>query len=493
MNVLPAIAELSTAHRTATGAAHKAEWGQFFTGPEVAAFMANLIDQRPGRTLRILDPGAGTGILGVAAAEAALDGGAASVSLIAVEAEPSVQPALHTAMDLLCRRHPGRVATEVHQGDFLSLDQPRVGVATNPGDYDVAISNPPYFKMSPGSGEGGDAPNAYARFMEVAGRLVRPGGQLVFIVPRSFASGLYFKRFRKRFHSVMALERVHVFESRRRAFQEDDVLQENVIVAYRKTSVAPSTVAISTSEGPETIWSALPLRVPHALIIHPGDPAAVIFLPTSDADLNTIRRLRRWPATLHHLGLEVSTGPVVPFRTDAMVDRPTGKPVVPLLWMQHVRDGEVTWPLANGFHKPEYIEADAGDKLLVPNTTYILLRRFSTKEEPRRLTPAVLEAGAVPGGVVGLENHLNFIHCPGGVVDRDEAYGLAAVLSCTLIDDYFRMSNGNTQVNATDLRCLPLPGRGPLRALGRSVLEAAPGGGRRLEAIDQLVATVLGP
>ena len=94
--------------------------------------------------------------------------------------------------------------------------------------------------------------------------------------------------------------------------------------------------------------------------------------------------------------------------------------------------------------------------LLVKNTSQIILRRFSAKEEPRRITAAVLPDGAFGTDLIALENHWNYVYRPGGALSYEEAMGMAAFLNSTLVDRYFRITNGNTQVNATELRKLPL-------------------------------------
>lgn len=491
MDLLPAISELSAARRAVTDEERKHALGQFFTPPEVAGFMASLVDTHPGRTVRVLDPGAGTGMLGLAAAHQLLAAGAAAVHLTVVESDPHVQGELARSMALLCEEFGARFTVEIRRDDFLVLDSPRLGVPPLGRDFDLAIANPPYFKMSPSEVLGGNAPNAYARFMEVAGRALRLGGQLVFIVPRSFASGVYFKQFRRRFHEAMAMERVHVFESRRAAFKEDSVLQENIIVSYRRSDRWPDEVVVSVSDSPATITEAREHRVSAATVYDSADPAGVIHLPTGQGDDATMRLVRSWPGSLRAFGLEISTGPVVAFRTDAMVAKPNGAPTVPMLWMQHVRPGEVVWPVPGGMRKPEHILTAAGEKLLVQNRTYVLMRRFSAKEEARRLTVAVMPKGTLPGEVIGLENHLNFIHRPGGTLSLDEAYGLGALLGSTLIDEYFRISNGNTQVNASEIRALPLPAHDRLLALGAAVRAAGPSLLARQGETDEIVARVL--
>jgi len=490
--MLPDIERLTEERRTATSDADKARWGQFFTPPVVAWFMAGLLRPRRGGAVRILDPGAGTGILGAAAAMAMLEGGASSVDLVAIEAEPHAARALRESLDALARRLGPSLRVTVLEDDFLDVGQPRLGRPALPADFDIAIGNPPYFKMSPTEPRGSDAPNAYARFMDVAAGLLRPGGELAFIVPRSFMSGLYFKSFRRRLRAAMVLERVHVFESRREAFKDDDVLQENVIVRYRKGGTAPVGVEISSSASPATLAEAKVRVLPRALVELPDDPQRLVLLPATPDQERVVRTVRGWSASLRSMGLRISTGPVVAFRSDAMVVTPNGEPVVPMLWMQHVHPGVVRWPIGEGMRKPEYILATAGPKLLVSNATYVLLRRFSAKEEARRLTAAVLHAGALPGDVIGLENHLNFIHRPGGAIDTEEALGLAALLSSTLVDDYFRVANGNTQVNATDIEGMPFPEAGTIRRLGAAVAEKGEAVLASRERLDELMSALLG-
>lgn len=488
-DLLPTITALSDARRSATNDDHKSSWGQYFTPPEIAAFMASKVRITPGQHLTVLDPGAGMGILGAAVARVALAAGAGSVRLVAVEAEPETRALLQRSMALTELQLGAAFSPQVRGEDFLDLHQPRIGVAPLPA-FDVVIANPPYFKMSPTEVRGGDAPNAYARFMEVAAHVLRPGGQLLFIVPRSFASGYYYQRFRRRFHASMVLESVHLFDSRRDAFSDDEVLQENIIVAYRKGGNPRASVEISSSAGVSDLDQRRTFEAPRELVFLPRDPAGVLYLPAGPEDAATMRAVQAWPERLSTLGLDISTGPVVPFRTDAM-RRNADADTAPLLWMQHVRAGEVRWPLGAGFRKTEHIRLDAGDKLLVPNRTYVLMRRFSAKEEARRLTVAVLDQGRLPGAWLGLENHLNFIHRPGGELEPRLAWGLGALLGSTLIDDYFRIQSGNTQVSATEIRSLPLPGRAILERLGDAVLAAGADVISYPDRIDPIVSEIL--
>jgi adenine-specific DNA-methyltransferase len=466
----------SEALRLGTPAARRKGWGQYFTAPPVAGFMASLLSGGQTERVRVFDPGAGTGILGLAAAVSLMSRGARHVELVAIEPEPRAREQLEAS----CARAeevlgPGFVASVI-DADVLALVEPERGTRKL-APFDVVISNPPYFKTSPADGKAGGSPNIYTRFMELSSRLLRPGGELCFIVPRSFASGPYFRRFRRELHQRMDLMRVHVFESRRAAFRDDGVLQENIVVCYRclpRPSSVDDAIEVSASTGISDLDGCSIVRVPRASMLDPADPNALLALPANPEDLHVLHHVRSWPHTLADHGLEVSTGPVVPFRAKALLCRdPDGAVVAPLLWMQHVRADGVTWPLSTRFRKPEHILASAGEKLLVPNATYVLLRRFSAKEGARRLTAAPLLNGQIAGEWLGLENHLNFVHRPGGSLSQNEAFGLAALFNSKLLDGYFRIVSGSTQVNATDIRALPLPSLTEIETLGVAIRRGA--------------------
>lgn len=114
-------------------------------------------------------------------------------------------------------------------------------------------------------------------------------------------------------------------------------------------------------------------------------------------------------------------------------------------------------------HRPpqaEYVKhTTASLPILVANRIYVLMRRFSAKEEARRLVAAPYFARTTNATMLGLENHLNYVYRPNGALTDDETLGLAALFSSSLLDTYFRISNGNTQVSATELRAMPLPPR----------------------------------
>ena len=59
-----------------------------------------------------------------------------------------------------------------------------------------------------------------------------------------------------------------------------------------------------------------------------------------------------------------------------------------------------------------------------------------------------------------------------GTLTAEEIFGLAALLNSHLIDAWFRSTNGNTQVSATELRAMPLPPLEAIHAIGREAMHS---------------------
>ena len=146
------------------------------------------------------------------------------------------------------------------------------------------------------------------------------------------------------------------------------------------------------------------------------------------------------------------------------------------------------WPRQS--KKPNALmDSPETNKWLYPNGFYTIVRRFSSKEERRRIVAHVVDPKSFNTRALGFENHLNVFHADKKGIDREVAHGLAAFLNSTAVDEYFRRFSGHTQVNATDLRLLRYPGLTALKELGRWIQMA---GRITQEMIDQEVEALDG-
>jgi adenine-specific DNA-methyltransferase len=461
--------------------------GQFLTPPATARFMASFFTPQAG-AVRLLDAGAGVGSLTAAFVESAChwDTPPASIAVVAYEIDAMLAEYLRAGMALCqtaCEQIGVRFTADVREEDFIEAgaDQLDGGLFGAPLDcFNYTILNPPYRKINTDSDTrrylrriGIETSNLYTGFLAVAMGLLEPQGQMVAITPRSFCNGLYFRPFRERLLQTMSLRRIHVFDERNQAFREDSVLQENIVFQAVKEPHGRAPALITSSAGPDDEFVTERAVAPDELV-RPHDREAFIHVVADDLGQHVATRMAALRASLRDLGIEVSTGRVVDFRATEFLRAEPGPDTVPLIYPTHLRAGTVVWPKPVGKKPNALLLTQRSRELVVPPGTYVLVKRFSAKEERRRVVAAVYDARLVSPEPVGFENHLNYYHQSGEGLPAIFARGLAAFLNSTLVDLYFRQFNGHTQVNATDLRSLRYPTRAELEALGHAVGETLP-------------------
>lgn len=469
-------------HIAATADHDRRAIAQVFTPASVARFMAARASHI-GDEFTFIDAGAGVGVLAAALCEriAAMPKPRRVVAEI-YETDANVLPALRqTIAD--CRRTLSvaghRLDATIIEDDFV-LRRPAASLyAPSPrtGYADVVVMNPPYAKLAKDSPQARafaeivhGQPNVYALFMAAAVELLRPGGELIAITPRSYCNGLYFREFRRWLLSRMSLRHIHLFESRRATFKDSEVLQESIITVASRRPEQNAVVLVSVSHGAE-IDEAKPWPHGAGTIIDDPGGECVIRLPAESSDLEIMRVVESWSGSFADRGLRISTGPVVTFRATAyLLDSADHPDAVPLLSMHNVRPFATVWPVAKG-SKPVALKASNGAaSLVVPARNYALLRRFSAKEEPRRLTASpFLPSNEERRRPVALENHINYVTHMTRELSADEVHGLVALFNSALLDRYFRVVSGNTQVNATEIRAMPFPDLRTVARIGRQV------------------------
>lgn len=473
------------------------ELGQFLTPAPVADFMASLFGPLP-KVVRLLDAGAGAGSLTSAFVSRLCErnDGVRTVEVTLYEIDPLIHRALSETMQdcqRLCTAAGISISFTIHATDFIQEMSARLAddlFGTKPPAFDAAIVNPPYRKIGTDSVErrslryvGVETSNLYAGFIALIQRLLVPGGQLVGITPRSFCNGPYFRSFREDFLINLEIHRLHVFESRDAAFRGDRVLQENIIFHAIKGRKQPSELVISSSSGEhgDVVTEKV---VPFAEVVHKHDAEMFIHIPSASGHDVAQKAMDGLHTSLASLGLTVSTGPVVDFRLKDAIRLHPEKGTVPLLYPCHFNGGTVHWPKPDARKPNAILNNEDTRPWLVRSGIYLLTKRFTSKEERRRLVACLFDPKDLDIQWLGFENHLNYFHENGHGLERNLAVGLFAFLNSTMVDQYFRCFSGHTQVNATDLRKLVYPDRKTLQEMGKEILELD----QPQAAIDELVA-----
>ncbi len=185
--------------------------------------MARLVKQTKG-SLKILDPGCGTAILSSCLIEAiALQSDAIKeIELVVYETDKDILPYTQATLDYLnawLQQRKIHFTSTFETNDFILENkdcfeqsstlfyEPKNAI------YDIVICNPPYFKIGKEDKRAVVAksivwgqPNIYSIFLMTAAKLLKNNGELIFIIPRSFAAGNYFRVFREAFFTEVKIE-----------------------------------------------------------------------------------------------------------------------------------------------------------------------------------------------------------------------------------------------------------------------------------------------
>jgi len=330
----------------------KSALGQFMTPSSVARFMASLFPKATLKTCHLLDAGAGVGALSCAFLDRWAAGEGLRFQTAEVEAY-EIDQTLRTHLETTLAKYAGRlpVTYTVFSGDFI-WDAARKGLQGS-RPFSHAILNPPYKKINSASSHrlilrrmGIETVNLYSAFVASSLSLLQPGGQLVAIVPRSFCNGPYYRPFREFVQAHAAIHHLHLFGSRSKAFKDDDVLQENIIIRLERGG-RQGTVTISNSTD-DSFTDISKHEHPFDRIVFPDDPEHFIHVPSS-LERSTIEQSAGIRFSLNEIGLSVSTGPVVDFRLLAHIEQKPKEGTVPLLYPAHFIGRATRWPSRNGF------------------------------------------------------------------------------------------------------------------------------------------------
>ena len=207
--------------------------------------------------------------------------------------------------------------------------------------------------------------------------------------------------------------------------------------------------------------------VPYDLVV--SGTNNYVFLATDSKKIGILKRFAKWKNTLLDLGLRMKTGLIVDFRTRDVLRDYSEEGAVPLFYANHIKDGYVEFPITKS---GEYVLTER-KSLLQKNQNYLFVKRFTSKEEKRRLQCGMYFAKDFPQyDLISTQNKINFID---GVTAISECIirGLYVLFNSTMYDTYYRILNGSTQVNSTEINCMPVPDIEVIKVLGQKLQETS--------------------
>ena len=476
--------KLSLEYSKIGGKNHKKETGQYFTPPQIAKFMASLvtIDQAQ---LDILDPGIGTGILSSAIIQNIVENRkmVKRINLTGYEIDKNLKDNF-TVKSLEHLKEFARLNNIDFQYDLKGEDfilDNDYSLHNNKENkyFDIIISNPPYFKLNSKDPRKvisdklfNGQTNIYSLFYSFAANLLKPNGELIFISPRSFTSGNYFKTFRNYFFEKIQIERIHLFESRTETFKSENVLQETLILKgkLKEKKLLEYKLIISSSKNSQDLKTLREKSYDISEVMNLHDREKMLHLPSSSEEEKIIKLFQKWDNKLSDFGINISTGKVVSFRAEDSIKEDKSENSVPLIWLYNVAMMDFKKMNGREGKGKHIIHSSLTKSSLVENKDYVLLRRFSSKDDAKRLIACAYLGNYFHSKNLGIENKVNYIYRQNGELGKNELFGLSALLNSSLFDSYFRTFNGNVNVSATEIRSINFPDLQVINKIGENIL-----------------------
>ena len=280
------------------------------------------------------------------------------------------------------------------------------------------------------------------------------------------------------------IEQIHIFVSRDKVFSEEQVLQETMIIKVKKTHKSPDQVLITSSVSNADFSDIIKLSVPYSTVV--TGSMLYVYLPTCAEDIDVINKINTYHKTFPDEGLRMRTGIVVDFRQWEDLRKEPGNHILPLFYSQHIKNGKVN-------HNPSGKEydwiVDSKRGLIQENKNYVFCKRFTAKEERRRLQCGIYcPKDFLKYRFIATQNKINFVDRMDGMgMDLNTTYGVYALLNSTLFDMYYRILNGSTQVNSTEINSINVP---PLKLIDQIGNELIDSGDLSTDNCDRIITEV---
>ena len=474
--------------------------GRLFTKKPTARLMASMLKIDEEKTaFTVLDPGAGTGILSAAVIEEICKRAkkCKQIFLTCYETSEDFIPMLEDNLERIrkkCRHDFGvKLYVTIYDENYIVDAKNHYTVTffdTVEDKYDIIICNPPKELIEKGSEEAVSAGGvtqlkigAEFLFARTAARHLEVGGQLIMMLPTTYASASQLTTLRREMADKLSLKAVHLFIGKQKNQKRAIPLKKNFLVLYASEE-KPSLVSISTSvdDGDNVTLLA---DVPYDFVVDKDTGA--LTLPKSAEDTKIVNYISGFPETLTSLGLKMSTGLIVDSKCEGLLFTEPNQGTVPLIRAATIKGGTVSFPQPI---KKQYI-APVNPSLVQKNKNLIIIKRIPAKSDERFVNSAIYLASQLPlYKYISTHNKINFIDTK----DKNSemcarlAFGLFALLNSTIYDRYISIISKSKQINSKELRTLPLPPRNIIENIGMRLMAMRQ---TSVKACDQIVNPTL--
>lgn len=406
--IIEKVEQLSLKYTNSTDKAHLKKNGQFFTVDK--DLLERLLDDYAwGSNTSILEPSCGSGTI-IAECIRAAD------SKYKIKGMDIEECLVESTREIF----KGYDNVEILKGNFLN--------AAFDEKFDLIVGNPPYFEMSLDEEQRKEfkdiicgRANIYALFIYKSIKLMKEGGELRFIIPRTILSGKYFSKLREYIHEKCDVIDIVKF-NKSNMFKK--ALQSVIILKLRKTTKSRAGNVI---------------KLDGKVYFAKNEEKLVIENSTS----------------IKSLGCRVKTGSIEWNKNKELLRSELAEDTLPLVMASNLKDGHLV--LGGSTHasyaKKQYMKVTKENEKQVQYGPCIYVNRI-VGLDPVRLN-VVLEKSVEKKFFV--ENHVNVIN---GELSKLEI--IERSLREEFTKEFLNELLGSTQISQYELECI-VPIKGEIR------------------------------
>ena len=460
--------------------------GRLFTKKNTARLMADMIKPIANKTAyTILDPGAGTGILSGAIIEHICKNAPSckQIFLTCYEDDPDFIPMLEDNLERIrkkCRHdYDVRLFVTVYHENYLIDVKNHYTVTffdTIEDKFDIIICNPPIDLISKSSPEASSVGGvtmlkicAAFLFAKVAAAHLEKGGQMVIMLPTTFASASSITAIRRELSDILSLRKIHLFVGKQKNPKRAIPLKKSIILAYENDENRDLVqVTTSTDDGSADKIVKLP-PLPYEFIVDKND--GTLTLPKTVEETKIVKYIGAFPETLTSIGLKMSTGLVIDSKCQRILFDEEVAGSIPVIRPNSMYHGGVRFP-APGVKK-QYLMPTA-PSLFQRNKNMLIIKRVPAKSDERFINAAIYFAGQrAANQYISTHNKINFIDTkdPKEEICARLAFGLYALLNSTIYDRYISIISKSKQINSKEMKNLPLPPKNLIENMGVRLMQ----------------------
>ena len=339
--------------------------------------------------------------------------------------------------------------------------------------YDYIIMNPPYKKINveivPENLKNFlyGQPNLYHLFISRALNMLKINGVLCIISPKNYLSGKYTEKLRQYLVENFSLIKIHTFNDRKTIFG-NNITQEICIIHIKKSLEQNVIISYNGGSKFQAIISEIILE----------NETNIIYTPRSIEDYKLIKRFQKFPIRTIGKDILMKTGKVVQFRV-------TGKDVnlkeeefthfkngIPLIVYRHINTNKLNYqPLINKNKNKAItlIDDKSNSSILIKNSNYVLIRKNIDKKYDK-LIHSVSYLKELQSEMIALDNGIAYFTNTDDSLTEEEVKGLQCILMSKQFDDYYRVINSSHTINVYELENMHFPDLKIIRLIGRNVV-----------------------